>query len=311
MSKYTTTLRNICETLAGFSEGQGFDNTINVINTAAPKLFNFPFPIWDENYKSVLEHKIISHYYFNEIGEETVGLWKMRLYSRLNEIMPYYNQLYNSTIIEFNPLIDTDYTVEHGGSSTNDETRNASENSENNRTSADTESGDNSRRFDDNKQSQRTDNLTGTMQHGLTQTTQTTVEKKDAYSDTPQQGLSGVDNLTYLTNYRKINDNNSGSTQNSGSDTQTNTGTQTINNTGYDQTTENYTKEKSATETNTATKTNNDTLNASSTDEYLNRIYGKQSGKTYMEMIKQLRDNIINIDLQIINELSDLFMQIW
>lgn len=311
MSKYTTTLRNVCETLAGFSESQGFDNTLEIINTAAPKLFNFPFPIWDDNYKSVLEHKIIAHYYFNEIGEETLGLWKMRLYTRLNEIMPFYNELYKTTIIEFNPLIDTDYTVEHSGNQNNSEARSATENSENNKTGTESETGQNSRRFDDNKQSRRTDNLRGTLQHGLTQTTQNSDEKKDAYSDTPQQGLSGVDNLNYLTNYRKINGSNSGTTQNTGTDTQNNTGTQTINNTGYDETAESHTREKSQSETNTTTKTGSENKNATSTDEYLNKIYGKQGGKSYMELIKELRENIINIDLQIINDLSDLFIQIW
>lgn len=31
------------------------------------------------------------------------------MYAKLNTIMPYYNQLYKSALLEFNPLYDADY----------------------------------------------------------------------------------------------------------------------------------------------------------------------------------------------------------
>ena len=57
------------------------------------------FPIFDENYRSVLETKILRHYYTREIGFETVGLWKHYLKTKLNEIMPKYNKLYEASIV--------------------------------------------------------------------------------------------------------------------------------------------------------------------------------------------------------------------
>lgn len=113
MSKYTTEVRYICEQAAGLEESKGFDSVENILTIAAPKIFNFNFPIFDENYRIVLEKKILKHYYTREIGAETVGLWKLWLDSRMNEIMPYYNQLYESELIDFNPLYNTDYTKEY------------------------------------------------------------------------------------------------------------------------------------------------------------------------------------------------------
>lgn len=113
MSKYTTELRFICETEAGYSENQGYKNVKNVLAQAAPKVFDFDFPIFDEQYRLPLEIKILRHYYTREICEETYGLWKLRLEDRLNNIMPYYNQLYKSELISFNPMYDVDVTRQH------------------------------------------------------------------------------------------------------------------------------------------------------------------------------------------------------
>lgn len=112
MSMYTTELRYICESYAGLTESAGY-NIENVIKKALPKIFDFDFPIFDEDYRTVIETKIIKHYYTREISEETVGLWKLRLNTKMNEIMPYYNKLYMAWSVDFNPLYDTDITTEH------------------------------------------------------------------------------------------------------------------------------------------------------------------------------------------------------
>lgn len=113
MSMYTTELRYICESYAGLTESAGYNNIENVIKKALPKIFDFDFPIFDEDYRTVIETKIIKHYYTREISEETVGLWKLRLNTKMNEIMPYYNQLYKAWSVDFNPLYDTDISTEH------------------------------------------------------------------------------------------------------------------------------------------------------------------------------------------------------
>lgn len=62
------------------------------------------YPIFDESYREQLNNKIIQHYYFREIGFETEALFKNRLNQKMNEIMPYYNQMYESSKLKIDPL---------------------------------------------------------------------------------------------------------------------------------------------------------------------------------------------------------------
>ena len=59
--------------------------------------------------RTELNNKILNHYRFNEIGQETFGRWLFELKTALNEIMPYYNQLFYSADQDFNPIYNVDY----------------------------------------------------------------------------------------------------------------------------------------------------------------------------------------------------------
>lgn len=114
MSNYTTQLRFICESYAGLtSPTDPMYDIDDIIEAARSKVFSFDYPLFDPNYKKELESKIISHFYTREIGVETVGLFKHRLKNKMREIMPYYNQLYKSELIKFDPLKNVDYTDEN------------------------------------------------------------------------------------------------------------------------------------------------------------------------------------------------------
>lgn len=121
MSKYTTEVRYICEVEAGLTESVGYNDANRIIKIAAPKIFNFEYPIFSDEYKVGLQEKILRHFYDREIGFETVGLWKLHLQAKLNEIMPYYNKLYESELIKIDPLLtkNMDRVVNNvGGSQT-------------------------------------------------------------------------------------------------------------------------------------------------------------------------------------------------
>ena len=120
MAKYTTEVRTICESYSGLTASVGYSQIEKVIEKSKEKIFDFDFPIFDESYRSVIETKILKHFYTREIGLETVGLWKLKLNVKMNEIMPYYNQLYKSALLEFNPLYDVDVTRKHEGANTGD-----------------------------------------------------------------------------------------------------------------------------------------------------------------------------------------------
>ena len=116
MAKYTTEVRSICENYANLKESKGYNSVQSILNNSWNKVFDFDFPIFDENYREPLCKKILKHFYTKEIGEETVGLWKLRLDDRMNEIMPYYNKLYESELISIEPLIN--YRVRTNGNNT-------------------------------------------------------------------------------------------------------------------------------------------------------------------------------------------------
>lgn len=125
MSKYTTEVRYICENYAGLDESVGLSHIDEVLDEATPKVFDFSYPIFEEAYRRPLERKILSHYYTREIGYETVGRWKLALRNKMNEIMPYYNQLYKAAgqFGRLNLFDDVDVSESHVGSGTSDGNR--------------------------------------------------------------------------------------------------------------------------------------------------------------------------------------------
>lgn len=66
--------------------------------------------------RNELNTKILNHYRFYEIGQETVGRWLFELEIALNEIMPRYNQLFYSADQDFNPIYNVDYEKTISGS---------------------------------------------------------------------------------------------------------------------------------------------------------------------------------------------------
>ena len=79
MSSYTLELRHLHETY---------------------KVFNFDYDFYTDSdvIKNNFEKKFIDEYYFNEIGMETVSRFQHRLKTKLNKIMPYYKQLYQTEL---------------------------------------------------------------------------------------------------------------------------------------------------------------------------------------------------------------------
>ena len=45
--------------------------------------------------------------------------------------------------------------------------------------------------------------------------------------------------------------------------------------------------------------------------DYLETVKGKVGGENYSSLLEQYRKTFLNIDMMIIDELSDLFMNIW
>lgn len=75
------------------------------------------YPIFDAAYRPTLNKLITDHYHNREIGMETVGMFVFAMKRRMNEIMPYYNDLYRSQRLEFDPLSTIDIRTITSGES--------------------------------------------------------------------------------------------------------------------------------------------------------------------------------------------------
>lgn len=189
MSKYTTEVRFICETASGLTESVGYNGVESVLDKSWNKIFD-DFPIFDEEYRAELCKKILRHYYTREICCETVGRWKLFLTDKMRNIMPYYNQLYQSELLKIQPLVSVDRSVTHEG----------------------TES--------ENKTTKRNGtNSSRTNANGSTDTW-------SYYSDTPQGSIDGLESNDYLTNatHNVGTDGTSSTLNGTNSDSETGTG---------------------------------------------------------------------------------------
>ena len=61
-------------------------------------VFDFDYPFYEEQFKCDFEEKFIKHYYFDEIGFETIERFKQRLEAKLYKKMPYWSQLYETEL---------------------------------------------------------------------------------------------------------------------------------------------------------------------------------------------------------------------
>lgn len=120
------------------------------------------YPIFDESYREQLNNKIIQHYYFREIGFETEALFKNRLNQKMDEIMPYYNQMYESSKLKIDPLstIDLEEVFSRKSKTTGEGTSSTSGtgNNTNNFNSTDTTDYGKISKFSDIAQAQTTPN---------------------------------------------------------------------------------------------------------------------------------------------------------
>lgn len=72
------------------------------------KSINYDF--YEKTYKPIFEEKFIKRFYFREIGVETIERFLINLETTLNEIMPYYNHLYQTTTYKYDPILNYDVT---------------------------------------------------------------------------------------------------------------------------------------------------------------------------------------------------------
>ena len=84
MAEYTIELRTIVE------------SGINI--------FDFPYEFYDNNKKEKFERDFIRHFYFREIGVETIDKFIFYLNDKMQTVFPYYNKLMQASEVEYDLL---------------------------------------------------------------------------------------------------------------------------------------------------------------------------------------------------------------
>lgn len=123
MAKYSTELRRIIESrteeevLSWFQDYELSDyltaDEIAVINERGT---------WS---KEKLARKIVDHYYVREIGFETVGLFKHQVKVAMQEIMEEKLPLIYSASIEYDPLVNVNFTESYTGTNSGSSSSNS------------------------------------------------------------------------------------------------------------------------------------------------------------------------------------------
>ena len=209
MAKYTTTIKTLLD--------NNFDFGLQ------------DYPIFDEDYREHLNDMILKHYYMAEIGFETAALFKQYLNNKMEEIMPYYNTLYQ---------LQKDLLNNAGG-------------------------------IDQNV------NLTETYTHNVNtegtsaSTSNSDSENKGVTQNTPQGNLvnQNINNFNYA-------DGISMGSANSNISDNSNTTGKTV-------------------------------------EDYIKKIQGNNGQRYAYEVLIEVKKNILSIDLEVINQLEDLFMGIF
>lgn len=307
MSKYTTELRYIVES--------GYDLGLK------------DYEIFSEEYRTKLNNKILNHYYFHEIGYETANRFKWELNNLMNEIMPYYNQLLKSELLEINPLLtferksdaskDIGTTAQEDANTSsvktldNTTTQNATNQSDLSNTSKGNTSEDESSLSDAKQKSKIKNNKNVNGENSTSD--------EEVYSDTPQGLLTdgGIDANKYATNATlKDNKNKMVENENSSSDEDVNkseTSTNTKNTTTDATSSSSSTSSAdSSTTVDTDETMTNETKKTNLTNTNETTVVTENGFEIPLsELVLKYRETFMNVDLEIIKELKQLFMMIY
>lgn len=279
------------------------------------ELFDFPYEFDDPKFRAQIEQSVIDYYYNYEIGTETPDEFKRRFQAKWLSFIDYYNLLYNTTLLTYDPLINYKMTEALEQLAKSNNTQNSKTDTTSNGTT--TQEGTDVLKQTTSTDSTRTDNLTSTNDNTRTDNLKSVVTNSsegsgnEKTSDYPQQPIAGGDYLegektsTTSTSGTNTTD-NTGTQKNTG--TTLNTGTQT--NAGTGSTDSTTTSDNTSVSEDSANTTGTLTAEGSTNTSYEKTIEGL-TGTSYQELIAKERQNLIRLIPMIISELKPLFILVY
>lgn len=259
------------------------------------ELFDFDYQFDDPVFKKELEQHIIDYFYDHEIGSETPDMFKRRFKARFLRNIDYYNKMYNTTLLQYNPLINSKMSealnqlaTSTGSSVTDQDTTSTTDT-----TSAATGTQSGTTNTDGTQTG--TNNTTGT-QNGTTDTT-----GNQKASDYPQQPIGAG-------NYLAAEED---TTTTSVVDMNT-TSNNTVNMANSSDTVSNMETASDSTDNTTSTASTDVSVSTTGqTDTSYSKTIEGLTGTTYQELIRQERDNLMRIPIMLCNELKPCFILIY
>ena len=234
---------------------------------AYPVLGLSSYVVSDETWRPTLNNKIIRHYFFHEMGTSAVGRFRMWVEDAMGMIIPYYDALRKSELLDVAHMFGITYDETLGivQSTTDDLTRN--------QTSTHEQAANREWTGKQDTTSDGTDNRTTGGTEDVTSRT----------LDTPQTQISLLDD-NYLTSATKANTTSSGTNELTMSRTEGITGETSQNDTVNDKTTANQTDE------------GNGTLDRTETRDYT------KYDPNYLKILDEIGPRLLNIDAQIVTD---------
>jgi hypothetical protein len=331
---YTTPLRSFFENLPENSN-QSLPHR-QVIENGRSKLFDFDYPVFDESYKNVFETHFIRNFYMREIGFETFGLFKFQLESWLLINMPYWNKMFESELLKYDPLTNSKmetHSTKHSDKKQTDERDitntsivNGTSDTENNRTIA-TDTSETASSTQANTGTVKSDSSTISNDSGSDTTTETDDNfSRQLESNNPDSRLTLTANdgegvIEYASSIKENNENNA---RTKTSNTENNVQSNSLENSSTSQTSDvdsntngsiDTTDNQSVNTTSNVTEngSRNDTLssNINDVEDYIQYRIGKIGIQSFPKMVAEYRASLLRIEKQIFEEMNELFMLVY
>jgi hypothetical protein len=328
MAKYTVELKTIVD--SGFN------------------VFDFPYEFYDAEKKEDFEKKFILHFKYREICCETVGRWQDFVQDKFNTVLPFYNMLFRTALIDYEKTIN--YSLTETLTRNANKTDNVTGNTAQNGTTSDTTTTSNNltRSADVIATGEKTNTLNSTSDHeeDTTDTKDETITEKSTNdkssttdvdnikveSDTPNNLLSVAniktnvyaskadreDNLIKVTDKEAITADKTGKI----TDTNNKTAQDKVNATNKDTSTDTHNEDVSETNNGTTQSngsfgnTANSSQNAVGTENenYTKVLRGSYGVITESDMLQKhinLQQTLSTILNKFFDECDDLFMQVY
>ena len=178
-----------------------------IVNDLDFNLFDFEYNLYDNELKSAFEKKFIDHFYFYEIGLTPIARFKKALQIKLNDIFPYYKQLYQTELrsAEIDFMLNKDLKEEYTRQLTGNSSVNQSSTSSSNDTSLNINNDTPQNKIDDLDQymtsaSKNTDN--STMNSNGTNTAENS--STETYSLVSQGNIGVTSSAELLEKWRNV-----------------------------------------------------------------------------------------------------------